>query len=391
MDLTHRTEAVQLHGQITPIPGGQLYLVSVVKNVHTDPSPDHAFFVCGQSFVPEGFPIYFVLQSESSDFTPVNALRVVLPNSLSHIEDGDIVRINGATGEVLVLFKASFSSNSILLTERCNSWCVMCSQPPRKQNDDWIVDEWIQTIPLIPKDTESIGITGGEPTLLGRRFLDLIAALKSNLPSTAVHVLSNGRNFSYLSLAKALSEIKHPSLTVAIPLYSDIAWRHEFVVQSHRSFDQTVRGILNLARCGISIEIRVVLHRFTISRLKELAAYISRNFPFVAHVALMGLEPIGFARTNYDALWVDPVDYSSELIETVDELLQNNIPFSIFNHQLCTLPQQLWPFTVQSISDWKNIYLDECFSCVVKEQCGGFFHSSATKHSRAISSIKVQL
>jgi len=85
------------------------------------------------------------------------------------------------------------------------------------------------------------------------------------------------------------------------------------------------------------------------------------------------LEPIGFGRSNYDALWVDPVEYTLQLAEAADELLQGNIPFSIYNHQLCTIPEKLWPFCVPSIFEWKNIYIEECVSCQVKSRCGGFF------------------
>jgi hypothetical protein len=43
---------------------------------------------------------------------------------------------------------------------------------------------------------------------------------------------------------------------------------------------------------------------------------------------------------------------------------------------------------VQSISDWKNIYLDQCNDCMLKQQCAGFFASSKDIHSRGISAIK---
>jgi His-Xaa-Ser system radical SAM maturase HxsC len=389
MDLKFRKEAIELYANIVPIPGGQTFLAAVVTDKEAVPKINRAFLVQDQSCVPLGFSIYLVPESIQAVATPEGAICVVVPNKLSHIDAGDIVRINAAAGELLILFRASSPSNSILLTERCNSWCVMCSQPPRNRDDEWIADEWLRILPLIPKNTESIGITGGEPTLLGRKFIEVIAACVEHLPTTSLHVLSNGRNFAYLSLAKALSDLKHPALTVAIPLYSDVAWRHEFVVQARNSFDDTIRGILNLARCGISVEIRIVLHRLTIPRLKHLATYIVRNFPFVSHVALMGLEPIGFARANYDALWVDPVDYATDLTEAVDVLFHGKISFSIYNHQLCTIPQHLWPFSVNSISDWKNIYLDECFGCDLRDKCGGFFHSAVDKYSRSIKSIKL--
>ena len=48
----------------------------------------------------------------------------------------------------------------------------------------------------------------------------------------------------------------------------------------------------------------------------------------------------------------------------------------IYNHQLCVLDQQLWPYAVRSISDWKNDYLDICRRCAVQDRCGGVFTTS---------------
>ena len=75
---------------------------------------------------------------------------------------------------------------------------------------------------------------------------------RSRLPNTALHMLSNGRLFNYLSLCREIAAIEHPDLMVGIPLYSDIPHRHDFVVQADGAFDQTIRGMMNLARCGIS-------------------------------------------------------------------------------------------------------------------------------------------
>lgn len=278
--------------------------------------------------------------------------------------------------------------NSLLLTERCNSYCIMCSQPPRANEDQSLIRARLDAIPLMNPETKELGLTGGEPTLLGDTFFQLVERCQMHLPSTALHVLSNGRMFCYLSFAQRLAAIGHKDLMIGIPLYSDLAWQHELVVQAEGSFDQTVRGILNLARCRVPVEIRVVIHRHTIERLPQLASYISRNLPFAAHVALMGFEPIGFGKTNLGALWTDPIDYQDELAHAVGILVEHGMNISIYNHQLCVLPEALWPWTKRSISDWKNIYLDQCSPCSVKGRCGGFFHSAVNACSRAISPIR---
>lgn len=103
-----------------------------------------------------------------------------------------------------------------------------------------------------------------------------------------------------------------------------------------------------------------MIHRQTIDRLRGTARFIGRNQGFVSRVALMGSEPIGFARTNIEALWIDPLDYQQELKDAVDELSQAGVSVKIYSHPLCAAPGSLWKYTVKSISDWKNIYAPEC-------------------------------
>jgi hypothetical protein len=109
--------------------------------------------------------------------------------------------------------------------------------------------------------------------------------------------------------------LNHPKLVWGIPLYADNADSHDYIVQARGAFHETVRGLYALAASRQAIEIRVVLHRQTLPRLNQLAYYIFRNFSFVTHIALMGLEPIGFARGNRDILWIDPSDYRETLEE----------------------------------------------------------------------------
>ncbi len=308
--------------------------------------------------------------------------------SLEHLRDGDIVSLN-PNGSVRTLYRVASPHNSILVTERCNSFCVMCSQPPKPFDDRARIAQHLRLVELVDSGTEALGITGGEPTLLKEDLLRLIERCKALLPSTALHMLSNGRLFYYGSLAKDLAAVDHPDLMVGIPLYSDIDWEHDHVVQAAGAFDQTLVGLQNLGRYGVPVEIRIVLHRQTYKRLPELAEFIYRNLTFASHVALMGLEMMGFAVPNLADLWIDPVEYGPELVEATKFLANRGMNVSIYNHQLCVIPREIWGYCKRSISDWKNDFLPECAECAVQESCGGFFSSSLKrKHSSSIQPIQ---
>jgi His-Xaa-Ser system radical SAM maturase HxsC len=242
----------------------------------------------------------------------------------------------------------------------------------------------LAAIRLIDPFTQEIGFTSGEPTLLGDSFFAILRAMKSFLPNTAIHILSNGRLFAALEFAKRYADIRLGDAMIGIPIYSDVSTIHDYVVQSDNAFDETLRGILNLKQLGQKVEIRVVIHRQTYSRLPLLAEFIARNLTFVDHVALMGLEITGFTRPNLTSLWIDPVDYQPELYRAVSFLADSRMHVSIYNHQLCVLDKRLWPFARKSISDWKNEYMGECEGCLEKPNCGGFFASARIRYSSHI-------
>ena len=292
-------------------PNGVDHLVArVVTAPDAEPGTADAYLVKGET-IPPGFPYYIAHPNDVRhlDHAPDDAVRFALPEKFEYLAAGDVLGVHTASGRVRTLYRRNSRNNSFLVTERCNSYCLMCSQPPKNVNDDWIVDEILEALPLLDQSTQEIGFTGGEPTLLGDRFLKVLRRCKELLPETAVHVLSNGRNFSDPALARAWADIAHPDLMVGIPLYSDISDRHDYVVQADGAYDETLRGILNLKRERQRVEVRVVLHKQTFSGLPRLAEFLARNLLFVDHVALMGLEMMGFTRANLEA----PLDRSSRL------------------------------------------------------------------------------
>jgi His-Xaa-Ser system radical SAM maturase HxsC len=263
----------------------------------------------------------------------------------------------------------------------------MCSQPPREVNDGWVLDEIKAALPLADPETRSLGFTGGEPLLDWKCFISLLQDCRDRLPNTAIHVLSNGRAFAHYKVVTAWADVRHPSLTVGIPIYAVVDHVHDYVVQANGAFDETVLGILRLKDKEQRVEVRVVLHAVTAPRIVETCTWIARNMPFVDHVALMGLENTGFAIANAELLWIDPIDYQSELADAVDLLVSAKLNVSVYNLQRCVLDRSVWPYSVQSISDWKNGYIDDCYRCIEKDRCSGFLTSGRPRRSRGINPI----
>jgi len=305
-----------------------------------------------------------------------------------HFRSGDIVVLEGDSGFVRSLYRPYEHHHSLFVTERCNSNCLMCSQPPKDRDDvAALAERNRELIRLMYPAPEYLTITGGEPTLLGDALFDLLEQLKAWLPRTELHILTNGRTFAWPQYASRLGALRHPNLSLGVPLYSDFAGEHDYIVQAEGAFDQTVSGLHQAARNQIRVEVRVVLHRLSIPRLTRLVEYIYRNLTFVEHVALMGLEYVGYTPRNIAELWIDPFDYQDELEKAVQYLSMRNVPVSIYNHQLCVLRPSLWQYARKSISDWKNLYLPECEKCGVLDECGGLFQWAVKKHSEHIHAL----
>ena len=322
----------------------------------------------------------------------IDALALPIVHSvreIDHLRDGDIVVMQPETGFVRTLYRPDSVHNTLFMTERCSSNCLMCSQPPKDKDDtEQFTEINLELLRLMPPNVTYLCITGGEPTLLRNRLFRILRALREALPNTDVHMLSNGRLFAWPAFTRDFVEANHPRLVLGIPLYSDSSTSHDYIVQAKDAFDQTVMGLHQLARHNVPVEIRVVLHRLTIPRLPRLAEYVYRNFPFVVHVALMGLEPTGYTPRNKELLWIDPVEYQDKLEEAVEVLATRGMNVSIYNSQLCLLRPSLWKFARKSISDWKKIYLQACQDCNILGRCGGLFQSAEKMHSPHIRAFR---
>jgi His-Xaa-Ser system radical SAM maturase HxsC len=304
-----------------------------------------------------------------------------LPADLRHLVPGDIIGVAGDGSRVTVLWKSTATHNSLLLTEQCDNYCLMCSQPPKERDDAWLFERAKRIISLLPTGPLELGLTGGEPALHADALIDLLEHCRDAAPELRLHLLSNGRRFADSAFSRRYAGVGLADIMVGIPIYAAEAGRHDFIVQAAGAFDDTIRGILNLAALGQCVEIRIVVQRHTVPVLAELAEFITRNLPFVDQVALMGLEMTGLARPNATEVWIDPVDYQPELVEAARLLTGAGIATKIYNHQLCVLNAELWPLAVRSISDWKNDYLDACRDCAARDACGGVFTTSGRRVS----------
>jgi His-Xaa-Ser system radical SAM maturase HxsC len=222
---------------------------------------------------------------------------------------------------------------------------------------------------------------------LGEDLLRLIRECRRLLPRTRLTLLTNGRILKDLDFARELVQAGYPHLFVEIPLFADNDTEHDAIMAAPGSFYDTLQGLHNLALLDQPLGLRTVLHALTYPRLRQYAEFVYRNLPFVFQVAFMGMETIGLARENLERLWVDPYEYRQVLAAAVRYLARRLVPALIYNHQLCLLPEEVWPFSRRAITTWKQLYLPLCQDCRVQERCGGLF-GTGERHSAFLQPVR---
>ncbi|TDY12305.1 His-Xaa-Ser system radical SAM maturase HxsC [Meridianimaribacter flavus] len=323
----------------------------------------------GKDLKTDRFKLFYL---DSTDRLEDNSLSNI--KGLNDIEIGDIISVKNS--KIRSVYRTKSNNNFIFATIRCNSNCLMCSQPPLDVDDtleNYLI--WNYTIDLLNNSPRHLTITGGEPTLLGERLVLLINKILDKFPDLLITILSNGRMLALENVIDTLSNIRYrKNVVFAIPLYSDVYKIHDHIVQAKDAFYQTCLGIHKISSLGFPVEIRVVLHKLSNPRLLSLSKFIHKNFPFVYHVTFMGLEIIGYTKANKSELIEENTTMAEEnLLASLKFLSSWKYNVSIYNTPLCHIPESLWSYAKQSISDWKNSFKPECERCLMKKDCSGFF------------------
>lgn len=341
-----------------------------------------------QEFPPTGFSTYLVHQDDialqKDNLHQSDVISLAEPNAL--LGEHDIVRIDRENDNLQVLYKSGLNDNCLFLTNRCNSKCIMCPQRPQEDKID-LFKQNLDLIDIIKDCPQYLTLTGGEPTLLGDKLIEIINKCSLLLPDTKLMLLSNAKKFSDLTYTKKLADAGKASLAVAVPIYASESSRHDQIVGVSGSFEKSVRGCHNLALFKVPIEIRVVVLKKNYTILKNIAEFVYRNLTFSFRVVFMGMEMRDLAVENFNDVYINPIEYKEHLLSACKYLKNRGIQVQVYNLPLCLLDSKLWSLSAKSISNWKNRYTEKCQKCTLKRYCGGLFDANKDFFRDIISPI----
>jgi His-Xaa-Ser system radical SAM maturase HxsC len=284
--------------------------------------------------------------------------------------DGDVVLIDPVRGAAERLIRASSKHNTLLITERCDQLCVMCSQPPKKTHVDRF--SYYREASLLAPQGAVIGVSGGEPTLYKEELFDLIEQTLKHRPDLSFHVLSNGQHFDPNDVER-LRQPLYSGVTWGIPLYSSEPRSHDGIVAKSGAYLRLEQSFHVLLLAGGNIELRTVVMQSTVPGLVDLARHIASRLSFVSSWSIMQLENTGFAKNRWRDLYYDHGRDFGPIAGALDIADLHGVGARLFNFPLCTLPANYRRLAPASISDWKKKFAPACSSCTARGECAGFF------------------
>jgi His-Xaa-Ser system radical SAM maturase HxsC len=284
--------------------------------------------------------------------------------------DGDIVLVQPRSGRLERLLRAGSPHNTLLVTERCDQLCVMCSQPPKKTHVDRF--QLFEEACLLAEPGSLIGISGGEPTLYKEQLLDMIDHVLTRRPDLEFHVLSNGQHFGREDVER-LRDPLYRRVSWGIPIYAPEPALHDEIVGKAGAFARLEESFAFLLLAGARVELRTVLLTANLPVLAALARYVTTRLRFVEVWSIMQLENTGFARNRWGRLVVDHRAGFEPVASALDCAALHAVPAQLFNFPRCSVPPAYRHLAVASISDWKRKYVPACGACRERERCCGFF------------------
>ena len=274
------------------------------------------------------------------------------------------------------------------LTMACNEKCSFCNVPmedystltPSKEAIFKQLDEFIDS------GEQTLTISGGEPTLLRHRLLEVVrTARQRGVPF--VELQSN----AILIDEKYALELATVGVTSAfISLLSERADLHDELAGYPGAFERCILGIQALLRVGIHVTLNPVIARKTQERLVAYVRFVGTNLKGIRFISLSAVQPHGRARENLDLL----PDYQ-QLAQVVPQAIAVAKEYGIeVLNPYCGLPVCIgWNKQLEhcvevleaSQKDHRETFNISnhgdkskgaaCQWCVYRTQCGGAWHA----------------
>ncbi len=182
----------------------------------------------------------------------------------------------------------------------CNERCPFCNVPvedyPRPTPPDEEIEAQLQA--FLDSGQQTMTISGGEPTLLRRKLLALIArARQAGVPFVELQT-----NAILIDPAYA-AELAEAGLTSAfVSLLSHRADHHDTLAGLPGAYPRCLAGIDALLAVGVRVTLNPVIARLSQEGVAAYIDFVAERLPGVRSVSLSAVQPHGRAAANPELL-----------------------------------------------------------------------------------------
>jgi len=267
----------------------------------------------------------------------------------------------------------------------CNNRCVFCAQgDKRSQCDSLSIDELIGRLKKVRRGSQGLVLTGGEPTLY-KRLPSLIVAARE-LGYAPIQIQTNGRLLAYPEVLKRLREVGADEFSPS--LHGSTAEIHDALTRAPGSFEQSVRGIANVAQLGIPLVTNSVVTRQNTHDLPALVELLCSLG--VRQGQLAFVHPVGTAEELFDEVVprlsdvVEPLRRAREVaLRHGMKLVTEAVPYCFLRGMEDLAVEDAIPMTtvvdldgeVLEYSDWRvqegKAHGPPCVTCAARTECEG--------------------
>lgn len=255
-------------------------------------------------------------------------------------------------------------TNILRIYPNCNNNCLFCMIPREKKRSNFMSLSKIKE--KLPKTNKKafFHLFGGEPTL-HPDFFEIIALITKQ--SHIFNLYTNSRIFTYEKYAKKLSESN--IYLVLSSIHGPNADLHDSITQSKGSFRQTLKGLQNLIKYNVSVQVNIVVNSLNINLLKQTVITLSDIG--IKNVKFSGLVFSGNMRDeNNDVLIVSLKDEGYAIKQCLSILNKKKMDFQIEKLPICTLPSEADKFILENSTEGFTKF-EDCNKCKFSKKCMG--------------------
>lgn len=270
----------------------------------------------------------------------------------------------------------------ICVWNKCNSKCLMCSNPSEFQNrnsyKDYSFDvlkQRIDKINFFDEKNNIIGdkiiLTGGEPTI-HPNFFKLLSFIRKKFPQVTIELDTNGRRFCYPSFAKRV--LRFERINIYTSLHGFNAKTHDAITRTPGSFSQTVKGIQNLLKyekLGLhELELRIIITKLTYQYIEKILKFIKEDFPQADRIVVIFMEMEGQAGDNFKIVGLTYSQFQ-KFISKIAKWIPKFKEFRFYHFPLCVIERSLWKYTWRTLPAYEVTFLPHCKTCFYQKYCLG--------------------